>query len=479
MTNPGGRAGKHMSGQAGTSNGAAQGRRHSRLWATAAWHWASGVPGRLAVLRHRLVIAIAVAVLVLAAMSAAVLAGGGSALSTRDQEWQQDIAYLARELPLVHVDGLTTVSRAAWMTAAVRLEQQVPRLSDGQVIVGMARMVAMLHDDETQLVLPPSAIYPFAARWIGNGLYLIGVPVADRRLLGARLVAVDGDPMQKVVARLRSEIDYQDPGIAQGWEVDWDQLSPASPGYLNDADLLHWLGITRSTTTAEFAVRTTKSAPLTVRLTATQRMPPMSYVPSPLYLRNAAEPYWLTILGPQRVVYLKYNHCLPGDGFQQVAARALAVLRAHPAYRLVVDLRDNLGGLSQPFQALITSIWTDPAINRPGRIFGLINGFTASAAAVDSYDLRVATNAVIIGQQAADPIDEFGDSQPLRLPHYGVLLDVTTAVENFDWANIRYGIPDIMVAPTLHDWLTGQDPVLAKALGYARQSLANRRAPGP
>jgi hypothetical protein len=42
----------------------------------------------------------------------------------------------------------------------------------------------MLGDDETQLILPPSAVYPFAARCIGNDVYLIGVPPADRRLLG-------------------------------------------------------------------------------------------------------------------------------------------------------------------------------------------------------------------------------------------------------------------------------------------------------
>jgi hypothetical protein len=131
------------------------------------------------------------------------------------------------------------------MAAAGRLERQVPRLTNGQVIVGMARMVAMLRDDETQLILSPSAIYPFAARWIGNGLYLIAVPAADRALLGARLVAVEGHPLPEVIARLRAEIDYQDPGVARGWEVGWDQLSPSSPGYLNDANLLHWLGITR------------------------------------------------------------------------------------------------------------------------------------------------------------------------------------------------------------------------------------------
>lgn len=411
-----------------------------------------------------------VAVLVLAAGSAG-LAGCESALPVRDQNWQRDVAYLARRLPLVHVDGLADVSRTAWMAAAHRLEQQVPRLSDGQVIVGMARMVAMLHDDETQLVLPPSAIYPFAARWIGGGLYLIGVPAADRWLLGARLVAVDGHPMREVVARLRAMIDYQDPGEAQGWEVGWDHLGPSQPGYLNDANLLRWLGITRSATTAEFTVRTARGNIRTVKLAAgglpSRSFPQISFVAFPLYLRHTAEPYWLQILSGQRAVYLKYNQCLPGTGFQRLAAQALAVLRAHPAFRLIVDLRNNPGGDSQPFQASITGIRADPAINRRGRIFGLINDFTASSATVDSYQLRRVTNALLIGQEAADPIDEFGnDNRLLRLPHYGVLVQVTTTVVNP--SKTRYGIPDIGVAPTLHDWLTGQDPVLVRALDYGR-----------
>jgi hypothetical protein len=326
------------------------------------------------------------------------------ALSVRDRTWRQDIAYLAREVPRVHAGGLTGVSRAAWMAAAGRLERQVPGLTDGQVIVGMERMVAMLHDDETQLILPPSAVYPFATRWIGNGIYLLGVPAADRWLLGARLAAVDGHPVREVVARVRTLIDYQDPGIERGWIVNWGQVSPSWPGYLTDADLLHWLGVTRSATAATFTVVTAHSSLRTIKLAAGGgpaggRLPRLRYVPAPLYLRHAAEPYWLRILARQRAVYLKYNKCLPGAGFGRLAARALAVLRAHPAYRLMVDLRENSGGYLEPFGPLLRGIWDDRASNVRGRIFGLINDFTASAATYDSYVLRQATNAA---HRAAD-----------------------------------------------------------------------------
>jgi hypothetical protein len=131
-----------------------------------------------------------------------------------------------------------------------------------------------------------------------------------------------------------------------------------------------------------------------------------------------------------------------------------------------VDLRDNLGGDNRPFEALLSGIWADPALNRRGRIFGLVNDFTASSAALDSGSLRQTTNALLIGQQVATPVTEFGNSRILRLPHYGVILAVTTA--DINPAHARFGIPDIVVAPALSDWLAGFDPALAAALAHGR-----------
>jgi len=142
------------------------------------------------------------------------------------------------------------------------------------------------------------------------------------------------------------------------------------------------------------------------------------------------------------------------------------VLRAHPAYRLVVDLRENPGGAPEPFAQLLRDIWDDPAISIRGRIFGLINDSTASVATYDSYVLRQATNTVLVGQQAADPVQQFATARPLKPPHYGVRIQVTRII--FNPTRTRHGIPDIAVAPTLSDWLAGRDPVLAKALAPGR-----------
>jgi hypothetical protein len=96
--------------------------------------------------------------------------------SVRDLKWQQDIDYLATTLPDDRAGGLGPVSPAAWDAAAARLEAAVPQMTDGQIEDGLAKLVAMVHDDETLVRFPPGAVLPLDAQWIDGGLYLLAVP---------------------------------------------------------------------------------------------------------------------------------------------------------------------------------------------------------------------------------------------------------------------------------------------------------------
>lgn len=439
------------------------------------------------------------------AVTAALLAGGGSAGSgpardsPRDQHWRQDIAYLARTLPRVHVHGVTGVSSRTWSAAATRLEAQVPRLTDGQVTLGVMRLVALLRDDETTVAggsgLPFYLLgprFPLGLQWVGGQLYVIAAPPAHRALLGSQLIAVSGVPVSRVLALLRPEIDHNNPGLLAFWETH----------ALISADLLSWLGVTHSLRTAACTLRDPAGSQVTVRLTASLALTipglvmsqratfdgdvyhvtwtsldrliltadgsaDLAHVPLPMFQTRLERPYWLRVLAARHAVYLKYNACLSTNGFQQLAARAGRLLRRHPGFRLIVDLRDNPGGDSTPFEALIHAIRAAPGVNRRGRILGLVNQLSASSATLDAYHLVTQTTAVLVGQPSPDPLDEYGNSgHELRLPRSGLVIKYTT--KTFDPRQIRMGIPDIYVAPTIRQILAGQDPALETALDYGR-----------
>jgi hypothetical protein len=429
----------------------------------------------LAVLRRRPWVAALLTAVPVAGAAAVVLTAvlsrpGPAPVPVRVRSWRADIAYLARELPHKHIDGLTGASRATWDATAAHLEAEVPQLTDGQVIAGMLRLIALLRDDETFLQLSWRRIYPFHAVWLGRGLYLTAVPAARHDLLGARLEAIDGHPLSAVIARLQPEIDYlpQDTGVARDSEA----------SYVSLPEILNWTGLARSQDSATFTVRTVSGQRENVTLAAVFDQATLSAlrfarVPRTLAQRNDTSPYWMRVFPGRRAVYLKYNQCLDSNGFQRLALKAVAILRHRPTYRLIVDLRGNGGGSDAPFQTLINGIRADPAINRPGRLFGLIDGETDSSAARDASSLGRLTNALLLGQEVEDPVDEFGnDDGLLTLPHSHLAVTYTTKVLNA--ATARLAPPDIVITPTISQVLAGTDPVLDRALSYPLPSRAGR-----
>jgi hypothetical protein len=312
------------------------------------------------------------AVLVAVAITVAVLTAGNSPPgSTRNQRWRQDVAHLASELPQVHVGGLLRVPRPAWQAAASRLEAEVPRRTDGQVIVGMARMVAMLHDDETLVILPGKRFFPLGLTWVGGQL-LTSVPAAQRNLLGAQILAVDGRPIAQVLSTIGSVIDDQDPALLRNEKASYLTYNPA---------LLDWLGLTNAPDRAAFTVRAVDGVSTVIRLTAVTYVSAgaLDSVPDPLYRHDQNRA--LLAPGPEQparrlpeVQRLPGRRRLPAAqrGGDRRAARA-------PSYRLIVDLGDNGGGDTQPFTPLVGALTRDPALDRPDRIFGLIPRWTRTA----------------------------------------------------------------------------------------------------
>jgi hypothetical protein len=374
---------------------------------------------------------------------------------TRVQRWRHDIAYLARELPAVRNGGLGAVTPAAWRAAAARLEVAVPSLTSYQIILGVMRMIAMLHDDETKLDFPDGPIFQFDAQHFGDGLYLLAVPPQNRALLGARLLAVDGQPVSQVLARAGTAVDAANPQL----------LSNSETGLLDDGAILHALGITGSDDSVILTVRTSAGLQRTARFAAVgsgtviwprifvDQQPGLVHVPLTLYQQKATQPYWMRVLAAQHAVYLKYNQCLSGNGFRRLANRALAVLLAHRDYRMIIDLRDNPGGDSGPLQFwLAGASHAHRQLRTPGRLIGLVNQFTDSSGTVDAQSLKDA-GALILGQPPADPIDHWGWIQTFRLPASGITIEYTTHVV-YPSGQVA-GIPDIVVAPTLAQTLAG------------------------
>ena len=76
-------------------------------------------------------------------------ADGQSALSsrtdsTRVASWREDLAYRAREMARQHKNLYHTISRAQFDSAVAALDRRIPSLQRHQIIVEMAKIVALV-----------------------------------------------------------------------------------------------------------------------------------------------------------------------------------------------------------------------------------------------------------------------------------------------------------------------------------------------
>lgn len=382
------------------------------------------------------------------------------AVANPTAQLRSDIAYLARELPRVYAGGtgFHHGSVGEFRAGAAAIEQRLPELDSGHLLVGIMRLLATLRDGETGMTLPPDPPFPIATVWLGDDLRLVGVPADQRDLLGGRILAVNRTPVAIVRARLHEVI----PAVTS-WEAD------AKFGtYLRYGRILEGLDITdnaqQATLTVEDVHHQQRELTLTGDYTRGDEPAVMARVPITVTGERPDQPYWWQYLAATNTVYLRYRQCVSGPGFGAVAHQAVAAMRAHDGARLVVDLRGNGGGNSAPFHALISALQRNEGLDQPGRVYGLIDRGTFSSATLNAVELRTQTHALLYGEPTGDPANQWGDQRFLSLTDY---LPVHYSTHYFDPARRYHGkpyvSPDVAIPVTLADLLSGLDPVLKAA----------------
>ncbi len=373
-----------------------------------------------------------------------------------------DIRNLVTELEQRHPNPYHAVSRDHFRRAADDLAQRAPRLRRSEQIVGVMRLMAMLGErDGHSGVHPLSPVegqrlsaYPLRLYRFPEGLYV--VRAEDPALVGARVTAIGGIPIDEVEARVRPLITRDN---------DWTVLDRL-PSFVVTAEVLDGLNIA---STIAFDLprggsREVAFEPISVqehvRLFGGWWQATTRPGRQPLYLRLRNIQYGLTKIDRGRALYVAYNVTTdPG----LIPRKLITMSRNRRVRRVIIDVRLNGGGNNTTYWGLIQAL-RHPRINRPNRLRVLIGRRTFSAAGNFAADVDRRTRARFAGEPTGGAPSQWGDSTPIALPSLGIT--ALTAVEYVgDETDTRVATqPDIRVATPAADFFAGRDPVLAAAL---------------
>jgi hypothetical protein len=404
---------------------------------------------------------------------------------TADQ-WREDLRMMMAQLPSVHRNLYHTTAPASFDSAARALHERIPTLARHEIILELARIVALAGDGHTNIYPTRDAAIgfrtlPVALYLFRDGMHVRAAHRIHADLAGARVLRIGGVAIDEAYQRVR-------PYIGRDNEMG---VRFFAPQLLAMPEVLHAIGLAPSIDSVLFELAI-GGAERSVWL---RPVGPVELMPAdadaswrrkagwvdaretatnaePLWLsRDPAKAlWWFTVIEGTRTVYAQINQVRnsPTETFADFTTRLLTAVDSVRAERLVIDLRLNRGGNGQLLRPLVNGILKRPNVNERGKLVVLIGRSTWSAAQFLLNDLQKYADATFVGEPSGSKGNHYGDSRRITLPNSRLTVRAATMY----WQAWSPGDPRSWTAPDVTaelssgDYARNHDPVLATALGY-------------
>lgn len=402
---------------------------------------------------------------------------------SRVEGWRYDVRLLAREFERRRVTPYLRMSREDLHRHVAKIDAAIPKLSDGQVVVEIMRLMAAMGDGHTAVygVFPNNPEFnrnlPVYVELFSEGLYITAADTRFSDLLGAQILRFGALPAEQVMAAIAPLAHHDN---SNGVRIIGTMM-------VRNLGLLAALGLISDTTHLSLTVKDRSGATRTVDLpgdsaVSSRRiwdgLPPhwTRFVdtlpaPLPLYLRDPYRDYWFEFLPESRAVYVAWNHVHndPAEPLPAFFERVSQFVEDHAVDKLILDLRWNNGGDTTLVPAALAAVIQMKKINQPGKLFVITSSYrTYSAAQNAATMIERFTHALFVGDTTASSPNFIGEDVPLELPYSKMLVSISDLYWETSWpTDYRTWIPPLLYTPrTFASYAANRDPALEAALEY-------------
>ncbi len=406
-----------------------------------------------------------------------------------NQDWTEDLLYFRGQV--FEADAsFSDDERAIAKTLLTRLERNHPKLSDAEIELALAEVMAVTKNGHSFLMpggwTQRFARIPIQFHVFADGIFVISANDEYDKLVGSQLTGIDGTPIEAV----RETWAGYHGGIA-GWR------SQYLPYFLETPAILHAAGIAIEPGIVELGLKSPDLEEITVRVAASGDLPPLEgmdqfITPSdlllvasqqadmelPLYLQSPGQAFRFDMLENPSTAYIQFKANVDFTGNQDIDAYLDSVAGAlrgtRPQY-VILDQRFNFGGDLNITRDLMQRI---PELLGPdGRIYAITSGrtFSAGISSVGYLKQEAGDRAFIVGEPIGDELEFWAEGDLKVLPDSGVAFLIATERHNYQTGcpeddchgsirrhPIRVGSlqPDIDAPLTYADWRQGIDPAM-------------------
>jgi hypothetical protein len=397
------------------------------------------------------------------------------------EQWQDDLDYLQKTIHEEYAFLFKKTTALEFDEKVDVLRAAIPNLEDHEVMVGLARLVASFEYGHTVLGYwegkVPMHELPIVLYHFDDGVFVQGVHRDYAELAGARLLEIEGMPVERVLELIRPVIPAENEMFVKAYGIHYLTF----PEFLHAQKILseNKLDITLTLEKDGQILRETLSAVPTERFPRRYGMviPGEDWVGSrdttlsPLYLRELDRISYSEYLPEKKALYVRQSQIMDDEkaDIPTFFKGVFEFIEQNDVDKLILDLRLNGGGNNYKNKPIVTGVIRTEKINKPGKFMVIIGRRTFSACQNLVNELSTYTNAVFVGEPTAENINFYGDNRPVTLPNSGVNAYLSYAwwQDKPQWENGPWLAPHLATGMTFEQYRTNQDPALEAALAFS------------
>ncbi len=388
----------------------------------------------------------------------------------REQGYRHDLRFLLHEAKRIHYDPFRITPEEEFESLARKLEADIPRLTDDEILVRFKQIVRRLGDGHTHVRLKDDAAF-VGVRFFQfpEGLVIESAAPEHADLVGAKVLRIGKHSAGEALALAR-DITSRD---------NEQNIKTVAPRLLQAQVLLSGLGIHQGNDPLPLEIEDASGAKRSVELPfLTKPVPNKDYVfqvpgcdrPVPRYQQAREKIYWFETLPDERLVYCQINGIGndASESFEKFCGRLFEAVEQPDVDALVLDLRHNGGGNTFVNVPLLEGIIRCDKLQEPGKLFLIIGRRTFSAAQNTTSDLERRTKAILVGEPTGSNPNFIGESIAIPLPHSGWVVSLSDlwwqhsmAMDYRVWTH-----PELYAPPTADHLRQHRDPAMEAIQAY-------------
>ena len=396
-------------------------------------------------------------------------------------DWQDDLRFLQQTVHKDYPFLFKKTTALDFDNAVDSFYDAMPKMQDHEILVGFAKIVAMFKYGHTRVGFREGPVLyhklPLNLYQFPDGMYIIGAPKDYEAIVGAKITAVEGMPIEQALKAIYPVVPVEN-----------SQFFKAYGGiYLAIPEVLHAQGITKSLQkeinfslekdgkTFNSVINATDN--LEIPTQYGELKPDSDWIgvrdqsKNPYYLKNLDKIYYYEYLPDQKTIYVRHSQIQddPSENIPAFYDRVFNFIENNEVEKLILDVRLNGGGNNYKNKAIVTRIIEHKKINQKGKFFVIIGRHTFSACQNLVNEFSNYTNAIFVGEPTAENINFYGDNRRVELPKTKLPIYLSFAwwQDKPQWENGPYTAPHLAVEMSFDDYKANRDPILDKALNFS------------